>query len=215
MTGFNRWLVLFIMTACLAGCSIFGQTADVPQGSILFQDDFSDAKSGWDTWNETTGSLVAYSGGGLRILVREPQFDYWSLSGKRFGDVRIEVDAIKLDGPDDNDFGLVCRYQNRDNFYAFLISSDGYAGILKVKDGQYQLIHADQMVFSPAINKGSASNRLRAFCLGPTLVLYVNGQKAVQAADQDFSAGEVGVMAGTNASPGVDILFDNFVVIRP
>ena len=158
---------------------------------------------------------MAYSGGGLRILVREQQFDYWSRPGKRFEDVRLEVDAIKLDGPDDNDFGLICRYQNRDNFYAFLISSDGYAGVLKVKDGDYQVIHGNQMDFTASINKGSATNHLTGICLGSTLALYVNGKKAVHAMDLDFTSGEVGVIAGTNAQAGVDILFDNFVVLRP
>lgn len=215
MKNVKLWLVISLVVILLVGCTLFNPTGDIPQGSILFQDDFSNPKSGWDTWSETSGSQVMYSGGGLRILVREPQFDYWSVPGKRFSDVRVEVDAIKLDGPNDNDFGLICRYQNRDNFYALLISSDGYAGILKVKDGAYSLIHGAQMEVSQVIHQGSASNRLRAVCQGTTLALFINGQPSVKAVDLDFAAGEAGVLAGTNNTPGVDILFDNFVVVRP
>lgn len=212
----TRLVVVCLLVMALSGCAVFNAPAtEVPSGGVLFQDDFSDPKSGWDIWKDTTGSLVAYTAGGLRFLVQEQQFDYWSRPGKRFADVSLEVDAIKLDGPDDNDFGFICRYQNRDNFYALLISSDGYAGILKVKDGVYTMIHANQMEYSTAINQGGASNHLRGFCLGPTLALFVNGKKAVHAVDLDFSAGEVGLMAGTNSKPGVDILFDNFLVTRP
>ena len=212
----RRLMVICFLALALSGCGALKKPAtEVPSGTVLFTDDFSNPKSGWDTWNETTGSLVAYTAGGLRILVQEQQFDYWSRPGKRFADVSLEVDAIKLDGPDDNDYGLVCRYQNRDNFYALLISSDGYAGILKVKDSTYSMIHAEQMEFSTAIYKGGASNHLQGFCLGPTLALFVNGKKAVFAVDLDFSAGEVGLIAGTNTTPGVDILFDNFLVTRP
>ena len=38
-----------------------------------------------------------------------------------------------------NSFGVICRYQDEENFYAGLITSDGYAGIFEVKEGIYHL----------------------------------------------------------------------------
>ena len=90
-----------------------------PRPNSIFVDDFSNPASGWETWSDANGSFVAYQNGGLRILVKDKQFDYWSRPGKRFVDARIEVDAIKVAGPNDNDFGLICRSQDRNNFYAF------------------------------------------------------------------------------------------------
>ena len=101
-------------------------------GTILFSDDFSDPPSGWGAW-EQEEALVDYFSGGLRILVNEPHFDFWSVAGKDFQDVQIEVDAVKFAGPDDNDFGILCRYQDKENFYMLVISSDGYYGIAKLK----------------------------------------------------------------------------------
>ncbi len=198
----------------LAGCSLpsLDQSANaaVQPGNILYKDDFSDPSSGWETWNEPSGSMVAYQNGGLRIYIAEKEYDFWSRPGKRVSDVRLEVDAIKLGGPDDNDFGLICRYQDRDNFYAFLASSDGYAGILKVKEGKYVIISGAQMAFSESVHQGAAQNHLRADCSGANLSLYVNEQKILAVQDQDFKSGEIGLIAGTGATPGADLYFDNF-----
>jgi len=35
------------------------------------------------------------------------------------------------------------------------------------------------------------------------------------ATDSDLPAGDVGVVAGAFSEPGVDVLFDHFVVIQP
>ncbi len=207
------------LTVLLAGCSLpsLDQKANaaVQSGDILFKDDFSDPSSGWETWNEPSGSMVAYQNGGLRIYIAEKQYDFWSRPGKRVSDVRLEVDAIKLGGPDDNDFGLICRYQDRDNFYAFLASSDGYAGILKVKEGKYMVIGGPEMTYSDSIRRGAAQNQLRADCSGRTLNFYVNGQKVLEAMDQEFKTGEIGLIAGTGESAGADLYFDNFKAYKP
>lgn len=208
----------------LAGMAAFSLACTLPTlapagsppaaGEVLFRDDFSDLESGWDTWDNGL-SFVRYEYGGLRILVNEPHFDYWSRPKKNFGDVRLEVEAAKLGGPDNNDFGLLCRYQDRDNFYAFLVSSDGYGGILKVKDGSYELIGEGQLQYNETIRQGSAANYLRAECVGARLSLFVNGQKLHEVQDADFSSGDVGVIVGAYEVPGVDIFFDNFVVYNP
>ncbi len=216
--------VSFIMMALLlpllaSGCSALqgGETvsAAVQPGSILFKDDFTDPQSGWETWTEPSGSMVTYTNGGLRFFINEKQFDYWSRPGVRLSDARLEVDAIKLGGPNDNDYGLICRYQDRDNFYAFLISSDGYAGILKVKDGKYKLLSGPDMTYSDAIRQGEALNHLRGDCVGNKLSLNVNGKDLLAVDDADFKAGEIGLLGGTGETAGADLFFDNFWAYKP
>lgn len=212
------WFICFAALLILAGCSaILGgaKAADASEpGTVLFSDDFSKPPSGWGTWSKG-GASVAYYYGGLRILVDEEQFDFWSVAGQKFTDARIEVDAAKLNGPDDNDFGIVCRYKDKDNFYMLVASSDGYYGIAKMKGGQHGMIGADQLQYSGAIARGQAANHLRADCIGSTLTLYVNGQQLMQAQDTEFTTGDVGVVAGAYDTRGVDIYFDNFVVKKP
>jgi hypothetical protein len=58
-------------------------------------------------------------------------------------------------------------------------------------------------------------NHLRADCIGDKLSFYINFTEVASATDTDFPSGDVGVVAGSFAEPGVDVLFDNFVVIQP
>jgi hypothetical protein len=77
------------------------------------------------------------------------------------------------------------------------------------------MISAAQMQSSDAIVQGAATNRLRADCAGTRLTLYVNGTKAAEGDDADFSSGNVGLIAGTFETPGADVFFDNFSVLQP
>lgn len=219
MKSFSSWLFVLCITALL--CSACGSppsansNASLRSGDVLFKDDFSNSNSGWGEWTKE-GALVAYDpSGGLRILVTETQYDFWSVSGRQFSDVQMEVDAMLIGGPTDNDFGLICRYLDESNFYMLLVSSDGYYGIAKMKDGQYSMIGSDQLQYSMAIAQGQSTNRLRGDCVGQNLVLYVNDQKLMETVDGDFASGDVGLLAGAYDEPSVDILFDNFVVKKP
>ena len=185
-----------------------------PSAVVLFSDDFSDPNSGWDRVVADEGT-TDYEGGYYRILVNQPQHDYWANPGRTFGDVRIEVEATKAGGPDDNDFGLICRYQDAGNFYAFLISSDGYSGIMKVTDRTSEILGNENLMETDAIQQGASTNRIRGDCIGATLTLYVNGQQVHSVTDTAFGSGDVGLLAGTYAESGTDIHFDNFFVYQP
>lgn len=176
----------------------------------VFTDDFSNPNSGWNRVQKDY-KITDYANGGYRIWVNKAKLDVWATPGKTFGgDVNVDIDATKVGGPDDNDFGVICRYQDADNFYQFLISSDGYAGIARVKNGNQTFISSDQMEHASAIRQGKATNHIRATCIGDMLTLTVNGQQVATATDPSFTSGDVGLIAGTFDTTGVDILFDNF-----
>ena len=213
-----RW---FVVTTTLLLASLSCQLASFESrpeeagesGRILFQDDFSDPSSGWNRVNTPSG-ISDYNDGAYRIFVNQAFTDIWSLSGSAFGDAIIEVDTLKVGGPRDNRFGLICRADG-DRFYLFVISSDGFYGIGKASGEEYTLIGMESMQPSSAIVQGTALNRLRADCVGQTLALYVNGQLVKLVQDSEFVSGDIGLIVGTYAIPGTDILFDNFVVIEP
>jgi rhodanese-related sulfurtransferase len=101
-------------------------------GSIIFQDDFSDPSSGWSR-AVTDDAETDYADGMYRILVNQPNTDIWALSGLDLNDVSVEATALKVGGERDNRFGLICRAGGEGNFYTFIISSDGFWGIGKVR----------------------------------------------------------------------------------
>ncbi len=218
MKIFLRLLALsclsLIFTACAYTAELGGDASTKASNPVLFQDDFSDTAGGWTTL-QSDNKLIAYDRGGLRFFMNERQFDYWSRPGLRFSDVHIEVDATKHAGPDDNDFGIICRYQDENNFYSLLVSSDGYYGISKMKNGEHSLVGAEGMRVSETINKGDATNRIAADCSGDTLRLTVNGKKLIEVKDSDFTSGDIGLIAGTGEQAGVDVVFDNLIVTKP
>ena len=183
--------------------------------SVIFFDDFSDPSSGWDRVNESD-FYSDYYNDAYRIQVNDDMYDSWANPGNStFGDVSIEVDATKNSGPDDNDYGLICRYQGADAFYYAVISSDGFFGILKATSDSSELLGHDELQPSDAINLGDALNHIRFDCNGSQLSLYANGILLDQQSDDEYTHGNVGLIAGTYDIPGTDILFDDFTVRQP
>ncbi|MDK1030067.1 MAG: hypothetical protein QGD96_12165 [Anaerolineae bacterium] len=201
------WILLCSLVACQPATS-------VPiSGDTLLYDDFTNPASGWDHFSSPEGTMD-YDSSGYRFLINSEQTNFWSTPGLSFEDVRLEVDVAKLNGPDENRIGLICRYTDG-NYYFFMVSSDGYYTIGKYIDGNIIQLGQDQMKFNPSINTGLAINHLRADCVGNTLTFYVNGNPVAQVKDTDIVEGDVGLLAGTFAVTGVDIIFDNFVVLKP
>jgi len=209
-------ILLVVSLACSTALSD-DQGDEQPNGpgpNVLFQDDFSDPSSGWDQI-EVSDGITDYENGYYRMKVNTEESDIWANPGLNFTDVVVEVDAVKVAGPDDNDLGIICRYQDISNFYFLIISSDGYYGIGKVFNGEQELIGMDQMYPDEAIKQGNSTNHIKADCVGSRLVLHANGTKVADVEDSSFSSGDVGLIAGTFAEAGTDIHFDNFVVKNP
>lgn len=217
----NTSLIVFAAAVILlgSGCVLsdlsrfFGAPPEEP-GSLLFQDNFTDPSSGWDRVRTEEG-MTDYDVDKYRIVVNARNADYWANPGLDFGDAVITVETLKLSGPDDNNYGVLCRYQDRDNFYFFVISSDGYYGIGKVENGKQQLLEPEQMYPSDAILQGNQYNNLRVVCSGSQLVLTVNGELVAETEDHAFQRGDIGLMVGSFDQPGVDVLFDHFTVTVP
>ncbi len=204
-------LLLAALTATSA-CALM----EIPtaSGSVLFQDDFSLDSSGWDRYQDSTYQ-ADYDAGAYSITVHTPNTWAWTTPRVSLGDVRIEVDATKTAGPDNNVFGIVCRYQDWRNYVFFLVASDGYVGIGARRDGANVLLSGESLQLRDAVMQGETPNHLRADCVGEELRLYVNGFPVAQASSSDWSEGDVGLLAGTYNEGGVSIGFDNFSALQP
>lgn len=207
-----RKIAAIVFALGIGACGIVRPQAG--PGEVIYQDDFSRANSGWDRYQDPSYSSD-YQDGTYRIHVLTPNTDAWANPDLAISDARIEVDAVKVGGPDNNVFGVLCRYQDPRNFYFFLISSDGYAGIGVYKDGRRQLLGDDSLLPSTAILQGDEWNHIRADCDQFALRLFVNGRLVAEAQAAEWRAGDVGLIAGTYELPGTEVLFDNFSVVRP
>ncbi len=219
-----RFFLIFIFTFFLAGCDIFSARIRELKGEqvatstavsdVLFFDDFSRSTSGWDRDSGDDGQ-TDYVPGGYLIWVKQPNLDLWANPGIDLVDVSIEVDAARVDGPLSNTFGVICRYQDEENYYFGIIGSDGFYGIGKRLAGENVLLTDGKLQPTDKVVDGTMVNHLRLDCSGSTIALYANGYQLGKVEDADFVHGDVGVIAGTLEESGTAVTFDNFTIFQP
>jgi hypothetical protein len=213
MKPISYCLTFFILGVLLSsGCSTFELPQE--QGAILFQDNFSSSNSGWVRFHDNTYS-TDYSSGVYRINIEQTNFEAWAVPGLEFSNVLVDVEAKLVSGPENNVYGVICRYNKPNNFYFFLISSDGFAGIGVYLDGERTLLTGDNMLPAEAILMGDEVNALRVECVGEQLKLIVNDVVVNEVQSSALQSGDVGLIAGTYDLAGVLIEFDDFKVTNP
>jgi hypothetical protein len=213
------WAACIIFSVALAACGA-GDTepdaCDAP--GILFFDDFNGEQDcGWAVYNRG-GGAAAIENSAMQITVNQPGQLWWTNPARDFDDVIITVEARQVSGPNDNAYGLICRYQSEKDFYVFLVSGDGFYAIGKYQSGSENVVYlTENQQFQPsdAINVGVASNELRASCVGNQLSFEVNGIPLISVTDPTFVRGDVGVAAGTLVAGTGVIEFDNVQVTAP
>lgn len=199
---------------CLGGCIQLPIEIPADQNQVIFKDDFSSNEAGWNLSQSDAGGAEIVDGM-ARLYLIQPHTDVRTTPGLKFSDVRIDVDAVKSFGSDNNYFGIICRDQGNGNFYSFLISSDGYYGISKVKDGGHELISGDQMRRNDDIQSGTAPNHLSVICQGDQLTLAVNGIVLQTVQDGEYQSGDFGLIAGSSDDSDIEVRFDQFLVTKP
>jgi hypothetical protein len=216
MRRFPLLIVAILVISLISACSGSASPNTPPANSAYF-DNFTNASSGWTRLQNELGT-ADYAKGYFHILINKAGSLLISNPGKSFdGDVSIEVDARKIGGSDDNFFGVVCHYLDQDNYYLFMLTSDGYAGIAMRKDGVDTMI-SPGLKFLPmvGINKGKATNHIRADCVGEQLTLYANGKQVSLAYNNKLTGGDVGLAVRSGKlEGGTDIRFDDFTVYQP
>ena len=212
-------LILLIFTA--SGCSAFHDgkfSQDLlpgkESGQVLFEDDFTDHASGWEVVNNAY-ELKGYSTGGYMISVNQSESRAISTTNLNYTNSIINVETQKITGARETQFGLVCRVQDKFNFYAFVISADGYAGIVRVVDGVKELIGSSQFFRVEGILLDDGINQISASCVDDSFQLDVNGETIVTAQDTTISNGDIGLFVETFETAEAAVVFNDFVIIKP
>ncbi len=181
--------------------------------TLLVKDDFEGDQGWYTSLGDDFG--FEYTNGRYRIYNNLLGAIIWTIRDDNYDDIRLEVDVARAAGPLDGFFGVTCRYLDAKNYYALVIGEDGYFGILKMEKGEQSTLQKGTAA-AGIILSNKQFNHLRADCIGETLTLYANGQKLAEVQNDDFSAGDVGLVAGNKiVEAGVDALFDNFIIYKP
>ncbi len=214
-----------LLALALLACSLPGLRTPPPisepesgggKAEVLFQDDFSNPKSGWEVGEYDAGK-VGYGNGYYYVVSYGDANTMWGVANRSFSDMVIEVDATQVSAPANNntDYGVICRTADPESGvgYYLLISGDGYYAIAKGTDEGYEWLV--DFTESSAIRQGNATNHIRAVCNGSKLSLTVNGVLLAEAEDSEFTSGDIALTATSYESSPAEVRFDNLVVTAP
>jgi hypothetical protein len=181
-------------------------------GVTAIKDDFATTDTGWPVV-DSPNYRMGYRDFAYQIYVGTVTSPIYSVRSWNYDDVQIEIDGQMREGPEDGYYGVVCRFTEGGNYYAFVISPDNTFSIFKAKGGAFEVLTEGQ-ADPGAINGEDQFNRVRGECVGTTLRVYSNFRLLGEAVDTEYKAGGVGLIAGTRYVGGVDVRFDNFVVLK-
>jgi hypothetical protein len=197
------------------------ETVAVREGEILFQDDFSDPKSGWDSAVREEGE-AGYVEGAYRIFVEQAGHQVWSDiggPGPKVRALRLEFEATQLAGTSGDLVGARCYTDVKSNAGYILgiapADQDYYIGAFR--GGDFRLLESSEKAVE-AVRPLREQNQFRVECImspdGPiVLTLGVNGQLLVRAEDEkrvrEFDA--FGFFVDTTKG-GAEAVFDDLVV---
>ncbi len=222
-------------------------------GELLYATSFDDFNDEWDLYpGRDSAQIVADAAGsassplaGNRLVIKHgsPGTDevVWSTLNRKFNDFDLRVTVHQLDGPvDQNQYGVIFRYRDEENFYLFRITSDGYASLAKVKNGWQEEVSVWGFP-DPAVHQGDATNEIRVVAQGSAFRFFVNGQPVALCLkgnnktsmwagpgacvdggeltyiyeDHAFQQGRVALAAGTIDGSEVTVAFDDLVIVGP
>lgn len=216
-------------------------TADA--GEVLYAAGFDALADDWTTFDdgELSARIVADdpTTAGIRLRAEKSGVAVSSTARWHFADFDYTVMAAAVGGPENNGYGVVFRYTNPDNTYAFHISSDGYYRVVRTVGGVSKDLSA--WIRSDLINLGIGGvNTIRVVGQGASFQFFINGQQ-VQVCipdtptgtstysagqcvggqmldtltDSALTTGQIGVTVTTPDAPDVEAAFDNVVVLQP
>lgn len=177
-------------------------------GEVYYEDDFEDKSTGWPTEFDSTGGY-AYIDGEYQITVTVPNQVMWVSFNEDFEDTESTIDARPVKSSEDGSFGILCRYQDKDNFYGLEVSEDGYYSIWRRQNNEY--IFLTYWEYSELIPLHEPMT-ITGSCIGDTLTLAVNGLKLAETTDSSFQGGDLGFFASTYENGNLVAGFDNYSV---
>ena len=182
--------------------------------TVLFADDFSDPNSGWPSGQDSF-SIFGYQSNAYHILSNGVDSKPWVATERVYGDLSVYVDAQSISADPNGSYGLLCRIQDAQHFYYFVVTDAGAYTIGKYQNGEFKPFFPEGWQQSYDIVRGGETTHLRADCIGSTLRLYVNDALLAEVIDSDLTSGMVGMTAGSLNDQGYEVMFDNFRITQP
>ncbi len=193
--------------------------SDVPPGGYLA--DFSIWPAG-EQADQLRASLDPATGEYRLTVLRSGSIQsVYAPEGQAFGDFTLEFEVRRTAGPDTGAYGVAFRVQPREPDartsvrYVFFITPQGFFSLELVnKEGSGQRIQP--LVFSRAIKRGDAPNRLLVSCQGDRITLGANGQELGTYSAALVDPGYLGIFVRTpREASEMEAAFSNLRLFPP
>ena len=179
---------------------------------LSYEDDFSDPSSGWDDAFDRN-TVKQYGNNKYYVEVTTSNLVAWGLANRDVADFRLQVDATQESGPNNNGYGVLFRFGDRDNYYRFDISGEGFFLLSKFNEGEWTTLVP--WTASSAINVGQTTNTLMVEAIGDRIRIFANGVDLAEAQDDSLAHGNFGFFANTFSDPNLIVSFDNIKLWTP
>jgi hypothetical protein len=188
-----------------------GAVAHACEGSkTLFEDSFDRLDP---TWGEADDSF--YVEKGRLFILPNPDQAYYAFNNSGYYedvDYCADVIAVNADLSGDSYAGLIFWGTDKDNYYSFLVTADGYASVFRRQKGR-SLSQVDWTKFDAVKPGADAVNQLRVVTEGNKATLYVNGEKFREISGQPPDDGwQFGVRAASPKNSKATYGFDDVKV---
>lgn len=176
-------------------------------GELLYATTFDTFPEDWEVYDER--NLAQIVDGAMQIYLAQAGRIVYSATKPYFDDFDITVDTQAISGAEDNAYGVVFRQRDRNNLYAFLISSNGYYSLERTIDGSTKPL--SQWFASDLINQGlNAVNRLRVVAFDDRFQFYINGERVdLCIPDNPNAVSTIDVQGGCMEGQWLDTLTDD------
>ena len=189
-------------------------------------DDFSSDALGWPVFDDGK-TIMKYEDGQYSIQIKETEYFDWAYVPIAFGPTDISFDVNGLDGPQNGTFGVLCGFQDVNNYdyVEFNLGDRSYV------IGQY--VNGESIPLTPenaqgqywqeagALNESpSTADRIAISCYPDFITLYINDtwvtEVSVQKPFDNLGEMALFVYAYSFADKnGYKVFFDNVEVFTP
>jgi hypothetical protein len=191
----------------------------VPSDRLTQSDDFTNPSSGWGT--ARIGANTVRYVNGRYTLTAVGDAPVWGTSGKDMDNGVAEIQATLTNVPSSvnaktgwNNYGyvgLVARWQDKDNYYVFMVSPNGQYAIYHLLKGALVWDTPWTQGLSDVIPLGLQARTLRLLADGQVLRFYVDGRLVGVVPQAIWDRGQIGAIAGPlTGTKQVTAAFQNF-----
>ncbi len=236
-------LILLVVGAVFASRALADWRFVVPDapGTLLYATGFDSPDLNGD-WEQAQGRLSAQiTDGVMRLDVGAANEGVFAPLRWYFTDFDLRTQATAVEGPENNSYGVLFRQRDLNNYYYFLISSDGYYTVHRVTNGVGKQLSA--WIQSEIIDIGIGTPyRLRVTGRGSEFQFYINdqlvelcipdnpeaestihpltgdcmeGQMLTTLVDDTHAYGRVGVIVEALDEPDIVVDFDQIIIYSP